>query len=213
MKKITLQQQWDALLAEAEQIKQQHLDAFFKTNYKPEVLFEVTRIGQIKKVEIERFTMAYQAEGSPIKHAPWILQGKKPTTKLVEELQSYVNFIKDAPYVVFIHYVQGSFCHGAHRYNTITERSNIAFHEADLESRATINRELYAPREGHQQCDYCGKQTAIDKLIKKKIFGRGRKPVWNSRKGIYEEKACLTEQFLNFCSGTCAGNEQMSREG
>lgn len=64
-----------------------------------------------------------------------------------------------------------------------------------------------------QPCRYCRKQVPTDSLIEETIIGRGRKTVWNSWKGIYENKACVTKERLKFCSGQCAANEQMSREG
>lgn len=68
-------------------------------------------------------------------------------------------------------------------------------------------------RPGNFRCCRCRKQFPESQKVSQRIFGRDRKNVWNSWKGRYESKACVTETMMDFCSGTCAENEQMSREG
>ncbi len=92
-----------------------------------------------------------------------------------------------------------------------------AFNREDLEEAAIQKKEeyerLYKPREGYTACQYCKKQVPNDKLVKRRIIGRGLKRVYNSWKGRFENKAVVTQEDMHFCSGECALNEQMSREG
>lgn len=76
----------------------------------------------------------------------------------------------------------------------------------------TYNK-YYKPRDGHTPCQRCGRQTPSNELIESTIIGRGSNQVFNSWKGRYEHKACVTKERLKFCSPTCAAHEQMSREG
>lgn len=66
---------------------------------------------------------------------------------------------------------------------------------------------------GHTRCRYCKNIVPDSEIVKRKIIGRGRKNVWNQWKNRFDYKAIVTEEMMNFCSGNCAGNEQMSREG
>ena len=119
--------------------------------------------------------------------------------------------IENSEKILFVEYKD--FGSGAYRYNEIIPEKGIAFNEIDLKEISERRNNLYAPKEGHTACAYCNKQTPNDQLIESRIIGLGRKQVWNSWKSRYENKACVTEEKLKFCSGTCAGNEQMSREG
>ena len=94
---------------------------------------------------------------------------------------------------------------------------NYAFSAEALEEEAKAKKkeyeEKYQPREGYTPCKYCGKQVPNDKLVRRTIIGRSLRMVFNAWKGRFENKAVVTKEECVFCSGACACNEQMSREG
>lgn len=82
-----------------------------------------------------------------------------------------------------------------------------------LERKEIMERENYLLKNKHTRCQRCGKIVPDADVVSNTIFGRGRKNVFDSRKGQYVSKSCVTTEPMKFCSSTCAANEQMSREG
>ena len=210
MKKETLSQQWDALMQKLEDIEKSDIDKFFETNYKPEGFFKVEPSGNIKKIEVKDFNIRYCIDGKPI-FPPFLNKGKKPSSQLVSGLLRYIENIQKCEKRIGV--VYKDFGVGAYEYEDITKEKGLSFNRTDLELEAEQRREMYAPREGYSPCQYCRKQVPTESMISSIIIGRGRSQVWNSWKGVYESKACVTRERLMFCSSKCAGNEQMSREG
>lgn len=211
MRRITLTERWNCLKSQAKIIGESHLNEFFKDKEKPTHLFKVDRIGEVKSLNIIGFHVVYVDENNRRICEPYIYEGKNPTRLLVSELECYIETIKNANRQFFVDYkdIGTTACN----YDEILPVKWLAFSATDLDETAKQNRELYAPREGYQACTYCGIQTPINEMIEETIIGRGRNSVWNSRKGKFEYKACITKEKMKFCSGKCAGNEQMSREG
>lgn len=211
MPRITLQQQWDSLYNERlESVKKECLDRFFKENPKPEAVYECNNIGDILKREIVSFDVRPLVDGFKV-HSPFVPTGKSPTTLNVEDLKNYIDCFSIG-FTVSILY-KTTFGTTGMPYSRSDSDKNLAFNEADLKTLADERRELYAPREGFSPCTYCRKQVPTESMVEHTIIGRDRKQVWNSWKGKYESKACLVTLRMKFCSGVCAGNEQMSREG
>lgn len=196
----TLQQQFERLLAEEDKIRQSHLDEYFDKNPTPKALFRLDFIGNIKQIEIIGFGVGYYINGRSLK-APFIDRAKKPTGEQVKLFANYVDSLNTAERQLLIQYRDLGI--GAYRLSEITPEKSLAFNEIDLQAESARRCELYAPREGCEPCAYCRKQVPVNELIRRKIYGRGR----------HNGKACVTEQYLKFCSAKCAGNEQMSREG
>jgi hypothetical protein len=213
MKRETLRNHMDYLRSVKESIDNTHLNEFFNTNTRPDFIYNVSRVGEIGKLKVTGFCIKY-INGNLRILQPYQSSDSKPTRKLINDWTNFIDVIKSADWSVFVDYkneLYGS--NGAYEYSEVVKNENLGFNEDDLMIKANSNKEIYGPREGYQPCAYCGKQIPINDLISKTIIGRGRKQVWNSWKQRNEDKAYVTEQKLKFCSGKCAGNEQMSREG
>ncbi len=126
---------------------------------------------------------------------------------------------------IYFHYRSGNTWHSLTTSEPPKYKSTSAFSYKDFkEGKVSLEIEPLIPelerrqyeailREGNFWCGYCRKQFPLAQKVTSNIIGRGRKQVWNSWKGRMEDKACVTTTMMEFCSGTCAGNEQMSREG
>ncbi len=133
---------------------------------------------------------------------------KRATAEHVRQLREYFNVLTTEGEIIF---------HASHndKYKTSTgiwlseiDNDHYAFDEESLSDAIAkhnkIYDEKYAPREGCIPCDYCKKQVPLDKVVKQKIWYRGRDSFGIARS--------LT-RIGNFCSGECAMNEQCSCEG
>jgi hypothetical protein len=210
MKKITLTDQLEQIKCREVEIKERHLNAIFESIEKPTQLFKLGNYGVIKEIELQGFSIGY-LENERLIYAPYIESGKRPSKIFIVTYSEFLERIEKAVKILFLNYKDiGS---GAYKYNEIIPSKGLAFNEIDLKDESERRNELYAPKDNHTACCYCHKQTPNDKLIESTIIGRGRKQTWNSWKNIYEDKACVTQDKLKFCSVSCAGNEQMSREG
>lgn len=212
MAKVTLQQQWDGLIAQMELIETQHINQFFETFEKPEALFQVGHKGDIEQIKVEGFTVRY-LNGERTMYRPYLDNGKRPKKVQIDDLYRYVELMANSDRYILVDYQRSNGLKVAYKWLEILPEKGLAFHVSDLEAESNRRRELFAPREGYSPCAYCRRQVPNESLVKHRIIGRGRKPVWNSWKNKWEDKACITEQDLMFCSGTCAAHEQMSREG
>lgn len=210
MAKITLQQKWDDLIAQSKIIKTCDINQFFESHPKPEALFKVDNVGNIKQIEITDFSVFYR-NGKQNIYPPYLDKGKRPTNLLVIQLAEYLEIIQKCEKSIYVGYKE--FGSGAYNYFDILVEKGIAFQASELEQESKRRNELYAPREGFTACQYCRKQVPTESMVEHSIIGRGRKQVWNSWRNQYESKSCVTTERMKFCSGKCAGNEQMSREG
>lgn len=208
--KETLQQQLERLKVEEDKVKTSHLNELLERHSKPESLFQIDFYGNVKPIEIIGFAVGYSVNGRSL-YPPYIDPKKKPMGVHVKLYAEYIDSLGSAERQLLVRYKNIGV--GLYKLSDITPEKGLAFNEADLQAESTRRRELYAPREGCEPCAYCRKQTPINQLIKSKIIGRGRKQVWNSWKNRYENKGCVTEEYLKFCSEKCASNEQMAREG
>lgn len=164
----------------------------------------------IKEIQITGSQLGYIVEGRNI-YPPYYDKAKRPSKNVIISYLEYIESIKTAQQIAYINYRDmGS---GAFKYIDLINEPHFAFNESDLKEESERLKSIYGPKENHIACGYCGKQTPDEKLVHSTIIGRGRKEVWNSWKSRYENKACVTHEPMKFCSGTCASNEQMSREG
>lgn len=208
--RITLTEQLQQIIAEENRIKEEHLIEFWKSNEMPKKLFATNRIGTIREIEVLGSDIDYQKDCIRL-FSPYYDESKRPTKILVSEYLEYVEKIKTAEQIIYVRYKDSGT--GCYKYSDLLKEPRLAFNESDLKEESERLKELFAPKENHTACGYCGKQTPNDKLISSTIIGRGRKEVYNSWKGRWESKACVTHEPMKFCSGDCAGSEQMSREG
>jgi|GEM_PF-7001434 hypothetical protein len=203
--------QWNELQLILEQKEEDYLTEFFKENVKPTELFRLYGwvIGIIQ-IEVVKFRTREK-----MKKRPWIDKIAKKTD--VAELKRFIDaYIPNEVLVEYKFTTDGKYTStSAVSYDEIGvgDKPNISFNKELLEPILAEMMAKYAPRENHFACSYCMKQTPNEQKVTSNIIGRGRKKVWNSWKNRYEDKACVTTTSLEFCSGVCAGNEQMSREG
>jgi hypothetical protein len=208
--KTTLIEQFQQIKCREIEIKERHLKNVLESIKKPSKLFKIDHFGNIKEIELQGFSIGY-LENEKLIYAPYIQEGKRPSKIFIEVYSDFLERLEKAEKLLYVNYKDiGS---GSYKYNEIITSKTLAFNEDDLKEESERRNELYAPKENHTACAYCKKQTPNENLVEKTIIGRGRKQVWNNWKNRYEDKACITEEKLKFCSGNCAGNEQMSREG
>lgn len=171
----------------------------------PIELYSVSPRGQIRKLS---FTYLSYYRGK------YFGFNKRPTKVDVELIKEYHESSPELlPEKIFWHWKEGNSSSAI----KMTEIKNyFSKEQAEIKSLEIIekhNEELVLLENDHSRCGYCHKVFPNSTMIKSNIIGRGRKQTWNSWKGIYEDKACVTQTVMSFCSRKCAGNEQMSREG
>lgn len=88
---------------------------------------------------------------------------------------------------------------GAFNLKKITPAEGLAWTAQELESEIQRRKALYEPREGHQPCQYCQKQTPIESLVPATI--------------TYRSHGGLQKKNGMYCSSACASYDQMGHEG
>ena len=144
---------------------------------------------------------------------------KRPTKIDVDKIKQYA---EETPVLtsdnIFFHYEKICFSYkttGAISLpDSLLQFSSIIDAEAkSAEIKKIIEIEEALLQNGHTRCARCRKVVPNSEVVTSNIIGRGRKQVWNSWKNRYEDKACVTQTPMKFCSGTCAAHEQMANEG
>ena len=88
---------------------------------------------------------------------------------------------------------------GAYPYPKIGGDVMLAWDAKALEPEIERRRALYAPREGHEPCTYCRKQTPSASMVSGTIY--------------YRDIGGLAQKTCRYCSPTCQGYDQMGHEG
>lgn len=173
----------------------------------PKVFYEVTPNGQFKEFPILK-VVHFNSNQS------LYYSGKKPTREDIRRIQGYYyNLELDTKNFRFQYDHAGN----SRSLQQIEEYNNLFLDKAVAESKAKEITDRIAEEErlltnGHERCQRCRKVVPKEQIITHTIIGRGRKTVYNSWKNRYEDKACVTQEPMKFCSGECAAHEQMSRE-
>jgi hypothetical protein len=132
--------------------------------------------------------------------------GKKPTREDVRKIESiYYNQICDAKYLRLVYDNAGNH----YDLKRIEEDKYLFLNKCDAEKLAKeindrIKHEEHLLANGHERCQRCRKVVPANEIVPHTIIGRSRNAFG---------KAIVTQEPMKFCSGTCAGHEQMSREG
>lgn len=176
----------------------------------PDELYKVVPAGRV---------VTYKVTGALIYTGHY--QNQKPTKKDIEAINSFrLSFPEYKFEDIVIQYTSVG-----EKYNSSSGvRANIMYEEffktldhaqakADEVKAIADDKAAKLATGDYIECKYCRKVVLKSQSVNHNIIGRGRKPVWNSWKNRYEDKACVTQEVHAFCSGQCAGNEQMSREG
>ena len=88
---------------------------------------------------------------------------------------------------------------GAYPYPKIGADAMLAWDADALAPEIERRRLLYAPREGHEPCAYCRKQTPSASMVSNTIY--------------YRDRGGLAQKTGRYCSATCSGYDQMGHEG
>lgn len=103
---------------------------------------------------------------------------------------------------IFVHYsykqTYGTVS-GAHPYSKIEGDVSLAWTAEALLPEIERRRALYAPRDGHEPCTYCRKQTPSEAMVSHTI--------------LYRDRGGLARKTCRYCSATCGGYDQMGHEG
>lgn len=133
---------------------------------------------------------------------------KRATSKNVESIKKYYNELAKNGDIVFTirrntNYGYISCCVPLNSINN----DRFSFNKNGLDETIKKHNEeyhrLFKPKDGYTACEYCGKQTPNDKLVREKIIYQDYK----------NGKKCVVTHDGVFCSDECAHNEQCSREG
>lgn len=194
IKKITLQDKWDELDSQINKIGEAFLNSYYDNDERPVVIYQLEWYKTIRELTVTGFSV-WKA-GRPF------LYGKKATKKDVASLETFLNNFTPA-----IDDIRISWKHenssSAIKVTDLNDK-NYSIVKENLFPYQNELRERYEPREGHVACGYCHKQFPESQKVHHTIIGRSRDAFG---------RACVTQEPMVFCSGQCAGNEQMAREG
>jgi hypothetical protein len=105
----------------------------------------------------------------------------------------------DDIYVFYSEKGQYGTASGAHPYSKIGSDPLLAWTAEALAPEIERRRALYAPRDGHQPCAYCRKQTPEGEMVPHTIH--------------YRDRGGLAKKVGQYCSAQCGGYDQMGHEG
>jgi hypothetical protein len=127
---------------------------------------------------------------------------KKITNVILKQFEDYLEMFDNDEKIIYIHYSSDNntpffTVKGMYKFNEILEKPSYSFNKEDLIELQKELSEKYSPKDGYAPCSYCGKQTPIDKLIKKEIITR--------------TFGGIVKKVRDYCSGVCAGYDQMAQ--
>lgn len=184
----TNQEKWDELINQLNNVKKIQLYMMFNSNL-PKVLYTAWW-DEIREEVITEITI--RGENEP---RFW---NKKPTNADIKMLKDYIPEFEGDEKKLYVHCYTSKY-KASYKLEDITLEKNRSFSKEDLIEIQKKLHDEYAPREGYQQCGYCGKQRPIETLISKEIYKRG------FLKLITEKR--------QYCSNQCAAYDQMAQEG
>lgn len=196
--------QWSELRTLIEKKEQEFID---QQEGAPTDFYEVTPNGQLNTKPVIKVIHV-----NPDQYVNF--SGKRPNRDDLRNLQSkYYNLVLDAKYLRFRYDAYNSYClDQVDNIRLFTDKSLAEAKTKEITDRIAEEERLLAGGD-HDRCQRCRKVVPKAQIVNHTIIGRGRKAVFNSWKGRYEDKAVVTQEPMKFCSGDCAGCEQMSREG
>jgi hypothetical protein len=201
---MTLQKKWD----EIKRLIEERTKAFISSRKGlPTIIYEVTPNGQLIEKPVVK-VIHYNNEQRIY------FAGKKPSREDVKRVESiFYNLVLDEKYLRFRYDECNSYnMEQINMYNLFLDKSQAEAKCKEITERIAEEERLLSGGD-HDRCQRCKKVVPKSQIVSHTIIGRGRKALFNSWKNRYEDKAVVTQELMNFCSGECAGNEQMSREG
>lgn len=190
--RLTLQEQWDGLIAALEGKKRDCLAAILAERPKPGVIYSLESYKSIRALFIDDVVVFVNLPSF----------GKKPTRRAIAELRSIVDAFKPTEENTFYSWHCDNDYGRTSGWLKFSEFVSSGRHALTREALMPKQRELaakYAPRDGYKPCDYCGTQRRVEELKPHTIISR---------------------QYPNFkkvgmyCPDTgCGGYDQMAHEG
>lgn len=196
--------QWNELQTLIEKKEQEFID---EQKGLPTEFYEVTPNGQLNARPVVKVIHVNSSQ-----YVNFI--GKRPSQEDLRKLQNkYYTLVLDEKYLRFRYDQYNSFgIDQVDNKRLFIDRSLAEAKAKEITDRIVEEERLLAGGD-HDRCQRCRKVVPKTQIVNHTIIGRGRKAVYNSWKNRYEDKAVVTHEPMKFCSGECAGYEQMSREG
>lgn len=201
---MTLQKKWD----EIKGLIEERTEAFISSRHNlPTVIYEVTPNGKLIKKPVVK-VIHYNDEQR------LYFCGKKPSREDIRRIESiYYNLKFDEKFLRFCYDNCNSYSmEQINEYRLFLNKEPAEAKAKEITDRITEENQLLAGG-NHDRCQRCRNVVPKSQIVNHTIIGRSRKSVYNNWKNRYEDKAVVTHEPMKFCSGECAGNEQMSREG
>lgn len=199
--RVTLKQRWDLAKEKIAGRVKEFLDSYDGEHFKE--FIEVSPNGTITVSECTGIRY------SDINVSYWHHYGKNPTTKEVEEIEAVANGQ--------IKFSRSNISFGYHRFSKWGASTTGYYSLLEIETHPMIFTNMKLAEElsieiknrlaqeqekidagTHERCQRCGRLTEVHRIVEHLIFG-------GAQRGM--------KTMMRFCSGTCAGHEQMSREG
>lgn len=199
----TNKDKWNELQVLLDQKKDNYFNDFFTKNPEPKFIYKAT-VSEIKAIPITRFKL--RCDNEP---RVWDKVTREDLKKLREFIDDFENLNKE----IGCCYTEdhGTYkCSGAEGYYKVIEDKRMSFNESDLMEIQKQLHEKYAPRDGYKPCAYCGKQVPEDDLVSHQIIFQNSRPDPCSRSGY---RKFVDKKTNLYCSGECAGYDQMAHEG
>lgn len=191
---VTLLQKWEEIDRFIKDKADSFLTDYFKDKEKPIIVYQIQGWKYIAEQTITEWTISEPGNWKP-------QYNKKPTKKDLQRLLEWHTRFSPKEENIFLHYTYAADygkISGAHNLVKLKNDTRISFNKEDLVPILNELQAIYAPKDGHQACTYCGKQTPIEQMIDYTIIAR-QYP--NMRK------------TSKYCSKICGANDQMAHEG
>jgi hypothetical protein len=187
--------QWNELQALIEQKEQQFID---KQEGLPSEIYEVSYNGQLTVKSVLKVIHVNSKQ-----YVNFV--GKRPNREDLQRLQSkYYNLELDKKHIRFRYDQYNSYgFEEIDNKKVFIDRSLAEARAKEITDRIAEEERLLAGG-AHDRCQRCRKVVPKTQIITSTIIGRSRNEFG---------KAIVTQTSMKFCSGECAGCEQMSREG
>ncbi len=199
--KVTLLEQWNHYKSIIDTREQKFVDEVLAlSKLIPEKLYYISPNGSIQVKDVSKI---YYSSGK------YFSFNKRPTKVDVQLIKDFseinYEFSIDNIQTVYTEIHSYGKSSGAIKFSEL--KKFLSLDEAKIKSEEVLSKiaeDNLKLQNDHSRCGYCRKVFPNNEMVKDTIIGRGRDSFG---------KACCTKEPMIFCSGNCAGNEQMSREG
>lgn len=202
MRKTNLDK-WNDLLEVLNSKKEKVLSQNLPERERPSILYRA-KWQEIGEIPIESFGVRVYGEFG--------FYGK-PTREDLKRMEGLIENFETLEKTLYVYYKEdhGTYkVSGGYKMEDIKRDPKLSFAKEDLEEIHKELHEKYAPRPGYKACSYCSKQVPEAEMVMGTIIFQNTRPDPGSRSGW---KRFVDKKTNPYCSGTCAGNDQMAHEG